>query len=132
MSSDAHWRSRVGLLALVVMVGEARLAWAPPTVFVEGDDAALCTGIARLSQGLERGAYAYHPPKLPDDPSSANVWTAAAATTPSLALYRYDTMPGMYLIGRLSSGLGRRARRTSMTRSLPRRRCLGARECPAQ
>jgi hypothetical protein len=101
------------LLAVVVAVAALRLACVPPTTFVDGDDAALCAGIAHLTARKPIGPYSYHPPKLPDDASSLGVWVEAAGQEPSLALYRYNTTPGMYLIGQLTDGLGSIAARMS-------------------
>ncbi len=107
--SVRHSTSAIGVFCVLLLVGLVtvlRLWWVPPTIFVEGDDAALCTGIVRLTGRSGPGIYAQHSPKLPVDPDSELRWASAVPRSPGLAYYRYDTMPGMYLIGQITDGLG--------------------------
>lgn len=111
MSPSVHRRPVTPLLVALLALGvlaALRVAQTPPAWFVEGDDAALCLGVARLNLASDVGPYFSHPPSAPAPPLPSATLTAdlarAAADRPSARFYRYDTMPGMYLLGRLAGG----------------------------
>lgn len=75
-----------------------RLILIPPAIFVEGDDAALCSGIERLSTKEEIGPYFVHPFYIPvvEDAVSLQerVINSSEGNPFVYRFYRYNSMPG--------------------------------------
>ena len=95
-------------LLVVTAVTSARLTFMSPQAFVEGDDASLCSGIARLCTKEEIGAYFAEPPYIPVT-KTPQIFLAKLRQKTKVAkiyLYRYHTMPGMYLLGKMACSYG--------------------------
>lgn len=89
---------------IFIAICAARLSFMPPQTFVEGDDASLCAGITRLCTPEDIGPYLVEPPYIPATGAPQLVFAKLLAK-PQVAkiyLYRYHTMPGMYLLGRMA------------------------------
>ena len=91
-------------LIILIAINAARLTFMPPQTFVEGDDASLCAGITRLCTPEDIGPYFVEPPYIPatGEPQQVFAKLLAKPQVAKIYLYRYHTMPGMYLLGRMA------------------------------
>ena len=108
MNASAVGATLIILVALVPL----RLHLVPPIIFFEGDDAALCTGIARISTDADIGPYYFHPRPVPiANPARGVAWFVGQREPSRQRFYRYDTMPGMYFLGYVTRGVAAPATR---------------------
>ncbi len=112
--------NRVLSLSLVVVcmlaVGVLRWAYATPTEFIEGDDAAIAAGVARICVREDIGPYYFHPPRflefeyrayLQEIKGADELRTLERFSHPVFPpFYRYHTMTGVYFLGKLTCALG--------------------------
>ena len=106
------------LVGSIIVLAVLRLTFVPPSYFFEGDDAALATGVARMCEKDEIGPYFMQPPPVQVTEGSAAiegeiVQDALASMPARYRYYRYSSMPGMYLLGKLTCSLGEAAPRLS-------------------
>ena len=106
------------LVGSIIVLAVLRLTYVPPSYFFEGDDAALATGVARMCEKDEIGPYFMQPPPVQVTEGSAatggvTVQDALASMPARYRYYRYSSMPGMYLLGKLTCSLGEAATRLS-------------------
>lgn len=106
------------LAGSIIVLAVLRLTFVPPSYFFEGDDAALAVGVARMCEKDEIGPYFMQPPPVQVTEGSAategvTVQAALASMPARFRYYRYSSMPGMYLLGKLTCSLGEAAPRLS-------------------
>lgn len=108
------------LLLLISILTTSILRWnfSPPTRFIEGDDASIATGVARLCVKVDIGPYYFHAPKIDDatyQQTASIKKTAPDAEYPidqeDHPFYRYDSMAGVYFLGSLNCSWGDAASR---------------------
>ncbi|HEY9087472.1 MAG TPA: hypothetical protein VIO36_04845 [Anaerolineaceae bacterium] len=122
MIATGHkYTSALLLLFAIVITIILRWNFSHPTQFIEGDDAAIAAGLARLCVKADIGPYYFHAPKI--DNAAYQQYQQTGNTSESALdgeylsdqkthpFYRYDSMTGVYFLGSRNCSWGDAASR---------------------